>query len=150
MTITMRRQDVFGVSRRGERRRGTALVEMALVLPVFITVILGIIEFGRALMVGQLVTNSAREGARLAIVDGSTNSQVISAVQTFLQGAANVSPSDVTVTVTVNGGGGDVSTAQPRDLIGVAVSLPFTKVSYLPPTYLTNTNLKSSSSMRHE
>jgi len=45
------------------RRRGAAAVEMALVLPIFFTVVLGIIEFGRAMMVSQLMATSAREGA---------------------------------------------------------------------------------------
>lgn len=69
-------------------RRGTALVEMALVLPIFIAVTLGIVEFGRAMMVGQLITNAAREGARLGIIDGSTNAEVVTSVQQFLQQAA--------------------------------------------------------------
>jgi Flp pilus assembly protein TadG len=46
------------------------LVEMALVLPVFMMVLLGIVEFGRAMMVSQLLANASREGARLAIVEG--------------------------------------------------------------------------------
>jgi Flp pilus assembly protein TadG len=37
------------------------MVEMALVLPIFFTVLLGIVEFGRAMMIGQLITNSARD-----------------------------------------------------------------------------------------
>src|SRR5438046_2996127 len=70
-------------------RRGVALVEMALVLPIFITVVLGIVEFGRAMMVSQLVTNAAREGARLSIIDGTTNTDVQSRITTFLQNAIN-------------------------------------------------------------
>src|SRR5690606_33312307 len=64
-----------------KQRRGAALVEAALVLPVFVGVTLGIVEFGRAMMIGQLVTNAAREGARLAIIEGSTNSDVEASVR---------------------------------------------------------------------
>lgn len=150
MTTIVRRRRVFrGLSSR-DKWRGAALVELAIVLPVFVTVMLGIIEFGRAFMVGQLVANAAREGARMAIVDGSSNSAVQSAVTSFLQSTANVSPGDVTTTITVNGAGSDVSAAQPRDLINVQVTIPFSKVSFLPPTYLASASLKSSSSMRHE
>ena len=46
---------------RRHDRRGAALVEMALVLPIFFGVVLGIVEFGRAMMVSQMVTNAARE-----------------------------------------------------------------------------------------
>ncbi len=74
-----------------QRRRGAALVEMAFVLPVFMMVTLGIVEFGRAMMVGQLVTNAAREGARLGIIDGNTNNDVIATVQNLLQQTANIS-----------------------------------------------------------
>jgi hypothetical protein len=57
-------------------RRGASVVEMAIVLPVFMMVVMGIIEFGRGMMVGQLVTNAARYGARLAAIDGSSYSSV--------------------------------------------------------------------------
>lgn len=135
-----------------ENRRGAALVEMAVCLPVFLTIMLGIIELGRAIMVGQLVTNAAREGARLAIVDGSTNSQVTDAVKNFLTGAAGVSAGDVTVTITVSSAsaGNQVSAAAPRDLITVNVSVPFAKVSYLPPKYMGDKSLTGTSAMRHE
>lgn len=131
-------------------RRGAALVEMAVVLPVFITVILGIIEFGRAMMVANLITNAAREGARMAVVDGSSNAAVQSYISGFMQSAANVGAGDVTVIIKVNGGSADVSTAQPRDEISVKVSIPFTKVSYLTPSYLSSTTLQTTSYMRHE
>jgi Flp pilus assembly protein TadG len=51
----------------GGRRRdgGQALVEFALVLPVFLILVLGIVDFGWALRSWMTVSNSAREGARL-------------------------------------------------------------------------------------
>lgn len=135
-----------------QSRRGAALVEMAVCLPVFLTVMLGIIELGRAIMVGQLVTNAAREGARLAIVDGSTNTQVSDAVKSFLSGAAGVGAGDVSVTITVSGtsSGNQVSNAKPRDLVTVTASIPFSKVSYLPPKYMAGQSLTGTSAMRHE
>jgi len=130
-------------------RRGAAAVEMALVLPVFVTVTLGMIELGRGIMVAQLMTNAAREAARTAIIDGSTDASVANVAKSFLQTAAKVSPSDVSVTIT-NASGGSVSTAQPRDLITVNVSLPYSKVSWLPPKYLAGKSLSATSAMRHE
>lgn len=53
--------------RRGER--GQALVEMALILPVLLLLLIGMLEFTRAWSAKQAVTDAAREGARLAVVD---------------------------------------------------------------------------------
>jgi len=136
-------------SQQTARRRGAAAVEMALVLPVFVTVTLGMIELGRGIMVAQLMTNAAREAARTAIIDGSTDASVANVAKSFLQTAAKVNPSDVSVTIT-NASGGNVASAQPRDLITVNVSLPYSKVSWLPPKYLAGKSLSATSAMRHE
>jgi Flp pilus assembly protein TadG len=122
---------------------------MACVLPIFITVILGIIEMGRAIMVGQLVTNAAREAVRVAVLDGSSNSQVTAAAQTFLQSTAGVGAGSVTVGITAEGGG-DVADAETRDLITVTVSVPYSAVSFLPPNFMAGQSLTATSAMRHE
>jgi Flp pilus assembly protein TadG len=49
-------------------RSGQAIVEMALILPVLLMLVLGILEFGRAWNAKQVITDAAREGARLAVV----------------------------------------------------------------------------------
>lgn len=54
---------------RRMRESGQALVEMALILPVLLILALGIVEFGRAFNAKQVVTEAAREGARLAVVN---------------------------------------------------------------------------------
>lgn len=137
-------------------RRGTALVEMALVLPIFVAVTLGIVEFGRAMMVGQLITNAAREGARLGIIDGSTNAQVVSSVQQFLAESAGIAAADLTITITVTPAAGnpnpnnEVANALPRDLVNIFISVPFNKVSFVAGNYLNGKSLSGRSSMRHE
>jgi Flp pilus assembly protein TadG len=132
-------------------RRGTAAVEMAMVLPVFVIAMLGIIELGRAIMVSQLLENASREGARMAILDNTTNAQVTTAAQTFMQNAANIAPSKVTVTINVAGSNGAaLSTANPGDLITVTVSTAFSSVSWLPPKYLSGATLSAIAAMRHE
>lgn len=55
--------------RHDSERRGQALVEFALILPIFILVVMGIFDLGRAVYGFNTVNNAAREGARLAIVD---------------------------------------------------------------------------------
>ncbi|NLG50922.1 MAG: pilus assembly protein [Chloroflexi bacterium] len=55
-----------GFRLRGER--GATLVEYALVLLVFLTLVFGIMEFGRVIFLYSALTNAAREGARYGIV----------------------------------------------------------------------------------
>ncbi len=138
--------------RKHQNRRGTALVEMALVLPIFLMVVLGVIEFGRAMMVSQIVTNAAREGARSAVVDGSSNAAVTSSIEDFLEGAVGIAPEDVDVTITVDNpaAGNEIANAETRDLITVEVEVPFEKVQYIAGKYLADKNLRAVSAMRHE
>ena len=146
------------IRQNNHARRGAAMVEMALVLPLFLMLVLGIIEFGRAMMIANLVTNAAREGARMAVLDGSTNTAVSSAVVTFLQSAAGrgISSADISVTITVVAAAGNpdpannVANATSRDLITVNVQLPFNKVALIPGDYLKGKQLMGQSAMRHE
>jgi hypothetical protein len=55
------------VARNGER--GQALVEFALILPILLILLLGILDFGRAVAAYNSVSNGARSGARVAIVN---------------------------------------------------------------------------------
>jgi Flp pilus assembly protein TadG len=50
------------------RDEGQALAEFALILPLLLLLVAGIIEFGRAWNIKQAVTDAAREGARYAVV----------------------------------------------------------------------------------
>ena len=50
------------------RQRGQALVELGIVIVLIVTLAMGIIEFGRAFMIINMITNAAREGARVASV----------------------------------------------------------------------------------
>lgn len=58
--------DHHGSAPRANRDRGAAAVEFALVLPVLLLVLCGIVDFGRALHAQVVLTQAAREGARLA------------------------------------------------------------------------------------
>ena len=55
---------------RGHRgRRGQALVEFALVIPIFLLLLVAIFDLGRAVFAYNTLTNAAREGARMAAVN---------------------------------------------------------------------------------
>lgn len=62
-----------GRRRSRERGRGQALLEFALVAPIFFFILFAILEFGRAVYVTQVLNNAAREGARYAIVHGAAS-----------------------------------------------------------------------------
>ena len=54
------------ICRRRRRRRGASAVELALILPLLITIVLGCIDFGRFAYSYISVTNAARVGAGFA------------------------------------------------------------------------------------
>ena len=54
---------------RRRRGRGQALVEFALVIPLFLLLLVGLFDLGRAVFAYNTLTNAAREGARMAIVN---------------------------------------------------------------------------------
>jgi hypothetical protein len=62
------------MSRRSGRTRGQALLEFALVLPIFLALVFMIVDFGRVVWATGSLSNAAREGARYAIVHGGTAS----------------------------------------------------------------------------
>src|SRR3990172_1866136 len=112
------------------RRRGAAAVEFALVAPLlFLLIFLPMFEFGRGLMVSELVTNAARVRCRTGVLPATDNSDVTSAVNTTLSGQGITG---ATTTITVNGGSSDVSSAQLGDVITVTVSVPYSNVSWIP------------------
>jgi Flp pilus assembly protein TadG len=81
-----------------KRDAGQSLVEFAILVPVLMGVVIGIFEFGRAWNVDQVLTNAAREGARLAVIGTSTEGNVLEAVETALTNAA-LDPSVATISV---------------------------------------------------
>ncbi len=139
-----------------ERRRGAVAVEMALITPIFLMLAFGIIEFGRGMMVSNMVVNAAREGARMAVLDGSTNANVTTSIKSFLNSALGIAATNVTVTITTTPGTGNpdpinvIANCQPGDLINVNVQVPFNSVALIPGTYLTGKILSGQSAMRHE
>ena len=88
--------------------KGATLVEYAIVFLVFMTMLLGIADFGRALYAFHFVSSAAREGARYAMVRGcSTTSSLCptaataSSVQTFVKNVPlGIDPTKVTVATT--------------------------------------------------
>jgi hypothetical protein len=126
-----------------KHRRGAVAVEFAVIAPLLLGLVLGLIELTRAYDVQNLLQTAVREGARFAAMDRtgmleegeSTNDKLIEDVTSFL--VTSGLPADaleVTISDAENPG-------QPFDLddpdndlgmFRVDVSIPFSAVSYLP------------------
>jgi len=108
-------------NRRGDTRaRAAAIVEFAVVTPLLLVMVFGIIEYGYVFMVRQTLTNAAREGCRVAILQTTTTpyTEITDRVDdvmepTGLTGYAvtmtHPTPADPTETVTVTIPFADVS-----------------------------------------
>src|SRR5688572_12013556 len=103
---------------RTARRRGSAIVEFAVVAPVLISLVLGIVEIGRVVMLAQVATNAAREGARYAVQGSAGTTTIDSYLRTYLssaglRSASGSGSSSVTVTVETQTSGTWAATADP-------------------------------------
>ena len=104
-------------SGRKARDRGATAVEFALVLPLLLLLVCGIIDFGRALNAEIILTQAAREGARLGAL-GYSNT----AIQTRTQGAApGLGVINVAIAASCAAGAGPTADAQ----VNVSYSFSF-------------------------
>ncbi len=104
-----------------ERDRGAAAVEFALVLPILLVLVFGIIDFGRAYMAQISLTQAAREGARLSAL-GRPSGEVTSRVQDAAQPLTGVAVSP----------GGCPATPGLTDRTTVTATLQFQYLTPLP------------------
>jgi Flp pilus assembly protein TadG len=98
--------------RRNQRRKGTTIVETAIVLPVFLLFVFAIFEFGHAFMVAQVIRAASREGARNGITEGATSAEVISRAEDVLSSAIDLT----SVTISVKDGSSFDSPSPPTDV----------------------------------
>jgi Flp pilus assembly protein TadG len=84
---------------RRDGERGAAILEVALTLPILLLICVGIFEFGRAYQTWQVVTNAAREGARVSVLPSSTKDDVEDRVKDYLQAGQLGKWEDATVNV---------------------------------------------------
>jgi Flp pilus assembly protein TadG len=68
-----------------QRERGAELIEFALVLPLLLLLVLGIVDFGFLFQRLEVVTNAAREGARIAVLPGYGTDDVKDRVNDYLE-----------------------------------------------------------------
>lgn len=146
--------------RRGDGERGAELIELAIVLPILLVVFAAIVDFGLLFQRYEVITNAAREGARVGVLPDYVEADVVSRVNDYL----NSSGLDATrATITVNGIDPDpavtvtiTGTSQTINLVQVIVQYP-SDFTVLGPivglvgggTY-SSMNLRAGSNMRLE
>jgi Flp pilus assembly protein TadG len=130
---------------RPEDRRGASAVEFAVVAPFLFLTLVGMIEVGRVMMIQHLLTASAREGAREAILLSATEDSVIDVVNRFIDGAS-LNLGDATIVV--EPAPEDTDTGE---TIAITVSTPIVGVSNLARLWFeADYQLSATATMRKE
>jgi len=125
---------------RRNKRKSAVVVETAVVLPLLLTILFGIIEFGWTFMVYQSIVNAAREGCRVAVLEGSTDSEISNRVQQYMN-MVGINNYQVVML--------HATSTDPTETITVKV--PYSSVSLLGGYFgPTNFDLTGKASMRKE
>ncbi|MGH7572953.1 MAG: TadE/TadG family type IV pilus assembly protein [Gemmatimonadota bacterium] len=99
--------------------RGQSLVEFAIALPLLLAIVIGIFEFGMAWNQRQVITNAAREGARVLALPQAHPDSANTIVGIYLT-SANLDPSLATITADEGANGGTIG-----NFATVGVSYPY-------------------------
>ena len=134
--------------RRATQERGAQILEAALVLPILLTLLIGIVWVGRAYNVYQTITRAAREGARVGVAPscgacGNTypsSSEIQTAVDNVLS-AASLDPATAIITIQPD---------RPTGQVAVQVNYPFQFVVPFTSLNLTRITITASATMRRE
>jgi Flp pilus assembly protein TadG len=111
--------DALKIFKEWKSEKGAELVEFALTFPLLLLVMLGIIDFGLLLHRVQVLTNAAREGARIAVLPNYTSTHVSARVDQYLLAAGL--PGSATTTVL---------TTETPDIGGVCIEVIPVRVTY--------------------
>jgi Flp pilus assembly protein TadG len=129
-SIRTARRQVAGAAKS---RRGSAVVEAVFIMPIMLTLMLGVWEVGRMIQISQILENAAREGARVAAggyVNGTavTVSTVQTEVQNYLTAAglpsAAATGAQTNLTCLATPVWTDPYSALPLDPFTVTVTIP--------------------------
>ena len=131
---------------------GAALIENAITIPLVLLVSVSIFEFGRAYQTWQVLTNAAREGARIAVLEGPTDAQVTTTVRNYLTAGriSNASSASVTVVRNVPFGSTTASRVTVNYPFQFIVLNPVAKLVRKGSTVGTPLTMQSSALMRNE
>lgn len=122
------------------------MVEAAVILALFMTLVLGTIEVAQLGMTSQLLTGAVNKGCRVAVIDGKSQNDVRSTVANLLS-SGGIRSSSYTLVTTPS----DVATSHTGDPVTVTIAVPFRSVSWLGvPLFLGAPTLRSSSTLSSE
>ena len=107
-------------------------MELALCLPLLLVVIAGIVDFAFLFQRYEVITNAAREGARLAALPGYTDEVVQAHVREYVK--KGLAMDDLSAVMPVGGGGGDESVVVTPitisvDVGGTTATIPANRVT---------------------
>lgn len=112
---------------RQVRRRGGALVEFAMVMPLLLLLLVGIMEFGRAWSQTQVITDAARQGARLAALlnNSSAGQDSVRLVVRRALAAGNINATDQMIDIDPTVAGVSGWKAGTNTPVGVSLAIPY-------------------------
>lgn len=153
------------------QRKGTTVVETALVLPVFLLFILGLIELGHAQMVKNVLRSACRSAARMGTTDGHSTADVRNRALEILSSVVDADEVEIYVkdASPFDAGGAppesgaelealsdiDLSNAEPRQLFLVRAKIHYNDIAIVPNIpylggFLDEVVLEGQAIMRHE
>ncbi len=130
------------------RQAGAAVVELAVVAPVFFLMLFGLVEVGRTIMVKHALTEAARAGCREAILSTTIDAQ--DADEAARQHLTAYMPGSDTSACRVDISPSDLSEVERGTEITAIVEVDCSDISWISPTYLRNKVLRSEATMKRE
>ncbi len=152
--------------RKASDREGTTVVEMAFVLPVFLFLVLALIEFAHAQMVNNVLRSACRSAARLGSTEGRSTADVEAHVRQVLSSAVNIDAVHVFVrnAQSLDEGGAvpetgqgfedmpaiELNDAEPRQMFLVRAKVNYNDIALVPMKFMEGAVLEGQAFMRHE
>ena len=131
--------------RRWRGNTGTALLEAAVTIPILLLIGVGIFEFGRAYQTWQVLTNAAREGARVSVLPSGDPASVEGRVRQYLQDGQL--PQSGSAVVAVDRGVSMIVNGLPESASLVTVDYPFQFIVLQPVAQLVNPGTTTGSAL---
>ena len=106
-------------------KKGQSIIEFAVILPILLMVLFGITEFGRAIMVTNVLNTASREGARLAAVSSVSDSLSVRARVVEVLDAANIDAKAITIQFLVSEKSVEVTVTTDFEVLSGGILDPF-------------------------